>query len=245
MAKQTGYTKRDLKKINVIMGANLKAARKNAGMTQKDVMQEIWGVSTRSNRISEIENGKKDLSVVDLLVFQRIYGQSVDYICGLSCEPEIDMLAGTANHIVSLSHNLIETVTTKFSEVLIEHMKVICKSDHEALVDRSKALCHAVKSEYSERDVSPVVGRATNDVMQVMRVIETKKTLQSKKVETQMVQIMERMDKLDGHRLIRERDEPYQYSMALPCPDMMDVVDNMIVGAGKEDDARFIGVSYE
>ncbi len=243
MAKQTGYTKRDIKRINVIMGANLKAARKNAGMTQTDVMKEIWGVSNSRNRISEIENGKKDLSVVDLLVFQRIYGQSVDYICGLSCEPEVDMLAGTVNHIVSLSHNLIETVTTKFSEVLVEHMKAVCKSDHEALLARSQTLCNAVKAAYPERDVSPSVGRATNDVMQVMRVIEVKQKIQTKKVETQMVQIMERMDEQDGHRLIRDKDEPYQYSMALPCPDMMNVVEDRLVGSHVEDD-RFVGVAY-
>ena len=243
MAKQTGYTKRDLKRINVIMGANLQAARKNAGMTQTDVMKEIWGVSNSRNRISEIENGKKDLSLVDLLVFQRIYGQSIDYICGLSCEPEVEMLAGTVNHIVSLSHNLIEKVTTKFSEVLVGHMKAMCKSDHEALLARSQTLCNAVKTVYTDREVSPAVGRATNDVMQVMRVIETKKAIQTKKVETQMMQIMERMDQQDGHRLIRDRDEPYQYSMALPCPDMMDVVDDRIMGSKQEDDS-FVGVAY-
>lgn len=86
----------------------------------------------------------------------------------------------------------------------------------------------------------PVVERITNDMMQVMRVIETKKAIQIKNFETQTVQIMERMDAQDRHRLIRECDEPYQYSMVLPCPDM-------VVAAGKKDDGRFIfiEVSYE
>lgn len=243
MAKKTGYTKRELKTINVIMGANLKAARENAGMTQIDVMREVWGVTTRSNRMSEIENGRKSLSAVDLLVFQRIYGQSIDYFCGLSCEPEVDMLAGAVNNAVALSHNMIDAVATKLSEVLVEHMKVICKSDQEALLDRSNTLCNAVKSTYSERDVSPVVGRATNDVMRVVQVIEAKKIMQTKKVETQMVQILERTDELDGHRLVKDMNKSYQYAMPLPQPRMMEVVDDRVVGSTEDDDC-FVGVQH-
>ena len=78
MTKRSGYTKRDIKNINIIIGKNLKEARKNAGMSQTDVMRIVWGVSNNRNRISEIENGKKSLSLIDLLIFQDLYSQSLD-----------------------------------------------------------------------------------------------------------------------------------------------------------------------
>ena len=68
------------------------AARKNAGMTQAEVMRIVWNVDNNRNHISEIENGNKDLTLTDLLIFQNLYNQSLDYICGLSVEPELDML---------------------------------------------------------------------------------------------------------------------------------------------------------
>ena len=98
MAKTIEFTERDLVNIRIIIGANLKAARLNAGLTQTGVMNAIYGVSNNRNRISEVETGrKKEITVTELLKFQELYGQSLDYICGLSTEPEMDMLAGSVN----------------------------------------------------------------------------------------------------------------------------------------------------
>ena len=44
--KKIKYSPRDIKNINVIVGLNLAAARRNAGMSQTEVMEAIWGVST-------------------------------------------------------------------------------------------------------------------------------------------------------------------------------------------------------
>ncbi|MFP3490463.1 hypothetical protein R0K20_22960, partial [Staphylococcus sp. SIMBA_130] len=82
-------------------------------------------VSNNRNRISEIENGKKNLTLIDLLIFQDLYGQSLDYICGLSIEPEIDILAGTVNHVVTQSHAIIEMMTAELASVVVDHMKSI------------------------------------------------------------------------------------------------------------------------
>ena len=138
VAKRLGYTKRDVKNINVTVGLNLAAARRNAGMTQTEVMQAVWGVSNNRNRISEIENGKKDLTLIDLLIFQNLYGQSLDYICGLSTEPEVDMLAGTINHVVTQSHCLIEMMASELASVVVGHMKAINQNDHAALLQETR-----------------------------------------------------------------------------------------------------------
>lgn len=232
MAKRSGYTKRDIKNINVTIGLNLAAARRNAGMTQTEVMQAVYGVSNNRNRISEIENGKKDLTLIDLLIFQDLYGQSLDYICGLSTEPEVDMLAGTVNHVVNQSQSIIEMLTGELANVVVGHIKSISKNDHEALLDASKTLCGVVKTEYEAGHASTPIAHAAGTVMRVVRTIEVKQARQSQAIDTQMMQIRERVDKEDRHRLLKDRDQHYQYSIPLPSPKILD-------------DAQVVGVGYE
>lgn len=232
MAKRSGYTRRDIKNINVTVGLNLAAARRNAGMSQTEVMQAVWGVSNNRNRISEIENGKKDLTLIDLLVFQDLYGQSLDYICGLSTEPEIDMLAGTVNHVVNQSHALIEMLTGNVADVIVSHVKSICKNDHAALLDASKRLCSIVREDHKTDSASVEAVMAASTVMRVVRSIEVKQARQAQAIDTQMMQITERVDREDRHRLLKDRDRHYQYSIPLPKPSMIE-------------DAVVIGVSHE
>ena len=229
MAKRSGYTKRDIKEINVTIGLNLAAARRNAGMSQTDVMKAIWGVSNNRNRISEIENGKKNLTLIDLLIFQDLYGQSLDYICGLSIEPEIDILAGTVNHVVNQSHAIIEMLTTELASVVVDHMKSICANDYEALLTRTKELCETIKSDHC---MSEPVTQATREVMHVIRKIEVDQARKINAVDTQMMQIKERVNNEDRHYLLRDRNKNYQYSMPLLKPEMID-------------DTEMVGVDYE
>ena len=42
--KRLGFTDKQLKQIRVTVGRNLAAARKNAGMTQAEVMRIVWNV---------------------------------------------------------------------------------------------------------------------------------------------------------------------------------------------------------
>lgn len=232
MVKRSGYTKRDIKEINVTIGLNLAAARRNAGMSQTDVMKAVWGVSNNRNRISEIENGKKNLTLIDLLIFQDLYGQSLDYICGLSIEPEIDILAGTVNHVVNQSHAIIEMMTTELASVVVDHMKSICENDLEALLTRTKALCNAIKADQYSSGVSEPVAKATREVMHVIRKIEVAQARKINAVDMQMIQIKERVNNEDRHYLLRDRNKNYQYSMPLLKPEMID-------------DTNLVGVDYE
>jgi len=232
VAKRSGYTRRDIKNINVTVGLNLAAARRNAGMSQTEVMQAVWGVSNNRNRISEIENGKKDLTLIDLLIFQDLYGQSLDYICGLSTEPEIDMLAGTVNHVVNQSHALIEMLTGNVADVIVSHVKSICKNDHAALLDASKRLCSIVREEHKADSASVETVVAASTVMRVVRSIEVKQARQAQAIDTQMMQITERVDREDRHRLLKDRDRHYQYSIPLPKPSMIE--DAVVVGVNHE-----------
>jgi len=235
VAKRSGYTKRDIQKINVMVGVNLKAARDNAGMKQWEVMEKVWGVKNKNcNRICEIERGDKSLTLVDLLIFQRLYGQSLDYICGLSTEPEIDMIAGTVNHVVNQSHAMIEALTTQLANVMVEQVKAISKNDHAALLSQAKSLCAIIKTECSRGNASVAVIHSARETMRVIDVIDAKHSRQSKAVATQMTQITERLDDdHDRHSLIRDINKHYQYSLPLPSPNVIEDTDFVGVGYGQ------------
>lgn len=233
MAKKVKYSKRDVKEINVIVGMNLAAARRNAGMSQTDVMKAIWDVSTNRNRISEIETGKKDLTLIDLLQFQELYGQSLDYICGLSVEPEIDMMAGTVNHMVTQSRSMIDMLTGELAGAMVNHLKSICQNDYEALLGIAKELSDVVKSEHKLNRASPDIVKATSSLLSVINYIEAKQARQAKAVNTQMIQVAERIDTQDKHRLLSDRGKAYQFSLPIPSPNQIDPVVDMVVAGGK------------
>lgn len=236
MAKKVKYSKRDVKEINVIVGMNLAAARRNAGMSQTDVMKAIWGVSNSRSRISNIETGKKDLTLIDLLHFHELYGQSLDYICGLSVEPEIDMMAGTVNHVVTQASSMIEMLTGELAGAMVTHLKSICKNDHEALLDQAKKLGEVVRSEHKLKRASPEIVQATSKLLKVIIDIEAKQARQLNAVNTQMIQVRERVDKQDKHRLQSDRNKAYQYSLPLPPPDQMsELIEDAVVVGGYDD----------
>ncbi|WP_010197066.1 helix-turn-helix domain-containing protein [Psychrobacter sp. PAMC 21119] len=233
MAKKVKYSKRDVKEINVIVGMNLAAARRNAGMSQTDVMKAIWDVSTSRNRISEIETGKKDLTLIDLLQFQELYGQSLDYICGLSVEPEIDMMAGTVNHMVTQSRSMIDMLTGELAGAMVNHLKSICQNDYEALLGIAKELSDVVKAEHKLNRASPDIVKTTSSLLSVINYIEAKQARQAQAVNTQMIQVAERMDAQDKHKLLSDRSKAYQYSLPIPSPNQINPVADAVVTGGK------------
>lgn len=214
--KRLGFTDKQLKQIRVTVGRNLAAARKNAGMTQAEVMRIVWNVDNNRNRISEIENGNKDLTLTDLLIFQNLYNQSLDYICGLSVEPELDMLASTVNHVVTQSRAIVEHLTEQFAETITEHMKSICVNDQEALLAEAKQLCRLLKEQEVQKDSQ--IAQSAKSLMSTIRKIESKQARQIMAVETQMMQIKQRLDKEDKHIMLSDLDCDYQYSLPLPEP---------------------------
>lgn len=222
--KRISYTKRDIADINRIVGHNLRKARDSEGIRVSDAMWAIYGVTNNRNRISEIENGHKNLTLIDMLMFQELYGKSLDYLCGLSVEPEVDMLAGTVNHVVNQSQSMIERLTLQVAEVLVGHVKSVSKDNSVALVDCAKNLCGVIKDELDGRLPSPHLSKALRETLDTLRAIEAEQERERRAVETQMVQRCERMDKEDGHLLLSDRKKSYQFSLPLPKPHIIDEV---------------------
>jgi|GEM_PF-1477115 len=223
VTKRIIYTNRDIKDVNEVLGANLRAARNNAGLSQSDVMKAIWGVTDNRNRICEIEKGRKSLTVIEILKFQELYGCSLDYLCGLSVEPELDALAGTVNHVVNQSRDMVDFLTNQMAEVLIGHVKSVSQDNLGALLENAKALCNQIKSDLPAGQIPSIqMAKALRDAQDTIRIIEDEILKQQMAVQTQLSQRMERVDLEDKHHMMLDRRRGYQFSLPLPRPQVID-----------------------
>ena len=84
------YSDNKAKLANRVIGNNLREARKYAGLSQSEVF-EATGI--RKNRLSELENGHTTIDIYTLIILCDLYGCSVDYVVGRSCEPINDIYA--------------------------------------------------------------------------------------------------------------------------------------------------------
>ena len=222
MIKRVFFTKRDVQDINKVVGLNLRAARDNSGMSMGEVMEAVWGVTNNKNRICEIERGKKNLTLVDMLLFQELYGCSLDYLCGLSVAPEVDSLAGTVNHAFNQSQAMIDMLTQNMAGVLVNHIKSVAKDDSLALLDSAKNLVAVIQDELGGKVPSPALSKALRDTSDTVRSIESAQKKQNLAVKTQMDQRCSRIDKQDKHHMMIDKRRSYQYSMPLPKPHVVE-----------------------
>ncbi len=211
-----GYTQQKVKEVYKTLGCNLACARKNTGLSQAEVMQIIWGSKNGArNRISEIENGKAPISLIDLLIFQDLYGQSLDYICGLSVEPELDMIASTTNHIIHQSQSLAESIIETVSEVLVNTLKDVHKSDYIALSSNVKELMKELKKlDNLPANIIDILA----DIISVIRIIDVKQAKNAMAIEAQKDYIKGRIDKQENHKLLTGIKQTCQLSLPLPKP---------------------------
>ena len=95
-------------------------------------------------------------------------------------------------------------------------MKSICVNDQEALLAEAKQLCRLLKEQEVQKDSQ--IAQSAESLMSTIRKIESKQARQIMAVETQMMQIKQRLDKEDKHIMLSDLDCDYQYSLPLPEP---------------------------
>lgn len=61
----------------------LKNARKDAGLTQKQVAKIL---GKNQSFISKCESGERRVDILELKVFAELYGKSLDYFVGISSD---------------------------------------------------------------------------------------------------------------------------------------------------------------
>lgn len=133
------------KRMNKVIGQNLKTARKIANKTTKEVMRAVWGAdpsSSNLNRISEIENGLLAPSHSVLVELAELYGCSLDYIFGLSPEFEQDLAAGKTGLIITAMRETGLDMADSLSRALVRLADNMPPLVGQSLLDASKKCVH-------------------------------------------------------------------------------------------------------
>lgn len=106
---------------SLILGAKLREAREYVGLKQEQVAQHMELPRTA---VSEIENGRRRLSAIELKRLARLYQRSVTWFTGEEAEavvpPDVAFLARTAS---ALSDNDRQELQ-RFAEFLRSRSKV-------------------------------------------------------------------------------------------------------------------------
>lgn len=124
-----------------MMGKNLQKARYLSGLTQIQAMQKIWNRSPKdrnTNRLSEIENGDKLPSIEVVYKLAKLYGVSLDYIFGVSTEPDADLNASKAGFIMNGTHELVHEMMRNFMPMMSRYIATLPRTEAMVLLDAAK-----------------------------------------------------------------------------------------------------------
>ena len=213
------YSKNDCILIDKVIGNNLRVARQNAGYTQSQVMDIIWDDKKSRNRISEIENGKVTIDIYTFLLLVDLYGQSVDFILGRSCEPINDVMAATVNNVKLNLQKYLEPIFEKCTETVIEHIKCIDKDETLELLKVSDDIGHyTFANGVKLAQENPELYKLLHNLMNVTRKIRINEAKRERQMYAQLEAIEHRHDKEDGHLLMSDLLRKQQYTLPLPEP---------------------------
>lgn len=213
------YSKNDCILIDKVIGNNLRVARQNAGYTQSQVMDMIWDDKKNRNRISEIENGKVTIDIYTFLILVDLYGQSVDFILGRSCEPINDVMAASVNNVKLNLQKYLEPIFEKATETVIEHIKSIDKDDNLELLKVCDDIGHyTFANGLKLAQDNPELYKLLHNLMNVTRKIRINEAKRERQMYAQLEAIEHRHDKEDGHLLMSDLLRKQQYTLPLPEP---------------------------
>ncbi|MDO4440558.1 MAG: helix-turn-helix domain-containing protein [Moraxella sp.] len=217
---QKFYTPRQRDDIKKLLGKNLRIARENAGLSQSDVMQRLWGDCKRRNRISEIENGHAEIDLFQFLLFLDLYGQSADYILGRSCEPINDILAAHINNIRLHTKSYLEPIVEQMTACVVGHLTKVDKDEHLMLIDRAKNLSFYLMQHGKElKQDYPVLHQMLLGIEQSVRIIGVNEARRQNQMQAQLDAIAQRHDADDGHMLLSDLGRATQYTLPFPEPE--------------------------
>lgn len=210
------YSGEQVKTVYRVLGNNLARARVSSGMSQMDV-HHATGIT--KNRLSEYENGKAIPDVLTLILLAKIYGCSVDYILGLSCEPFSDVYASHINNVKNNLKHYFEPMLDEMVASVTDVMKKVDKDSHVKLVDSCQNLTNYLAIHGSKiKEFDPILHIllfSINNHMRELRMQEGRKHVQ---MQAQLEAIRERHDRAEGHLMLSDKERVVQLSLPLPEP---------------------------
>lgn len=147
------------------IGKNLAIARRLAGFSQTQVMENVFSLVDQKNRLSEIENGK----MPDTFLLQRLcvyYGVSADWVLGFTAEPDVDRNASRASILFrGLFEAILPTVrsvTMELSSVGAQFIEKMPESEVMDVIESAKSLIKV--STQSSNEIRPELSQLMNAV---------------------------------------------------------------------------------
>lgn len=135
------YQIKDSEQQKRIIASNLRAARKLARMKMDDVAKILYGKHRAGkNRLSEYENAVCIPNLPTLITLADIYGVSLDYIVGLSSEPEPDLDAARAAHIMANMTQIGNGLMEGIARLMAGQVRKAPKGSTVALVEQVRAV---------------------------------------------------------------------------------------------------------
>lgn len=67
-----------------VFGQRIYELRKSSGMTQKQLGEAV-GLSMQA--VNDIEKGRRETTLSKALLFARLFGTTVEYLCGVTDDP--------------------------------------------------------------------------------------------------------------------------------------------------------------
>lgn len=202
------FTTRDRKALRYLLGRNLAAARNHMGLSQNEVARKTQGYFKRDD-ISKIENGNREVSVHELIMLQKIYLCSLDYIFGLSIEPEIEHIPQTTNFVLNQVRNITEALVESIADNVFQHIRPLYKDNGIALLEQAKKLAFNVV----ENDVAMTANARV--LLGIIREIEQLQAKQAIQIEQAVFDVRDRLDADDKHILLKDIDREVQVPLAL------------------------------
>lgn len=183
----------DEQKLWKVIGHNAKKAREFAGLTRGEAQALIFNYKNKemhANRISEIESGNKKIDTKILYKMAVTYQVSMDYIMGLSCDPEFNMAASHNGLLHESMRGMMLEIGDKLTGSLHALMQYFPPFQGEVLNTKAKQLIDAIKPHQHNlvfKSEYPQIIDATYNLLNAVRDFETYKARQCRLIEMQMV----------------------------------------------------------
>lgn len=133
------YQMKDPEQQKKVIASNLRAARKLARMKMDEVAKALYGKHRLGkNRLSEYENAVCIPNLTTLITLADIYGVSLDYIVGLSGEPEPDLDASRAAHIMANMTKIGNGLMEGIARLMAGQVRKAPKGSTVALVEQAR-----------------------------------------------------------------------------------------------------------
>jgi transcriptional regulator with XRE-family HTH domain len=216
---------RDIEQQKKVIASNLKAARKLAKLKMDDVSDLLYGKGKNAkNRLSEYENAVCVPNLATLISLAQIYDVSLDYLVGLSSEPEHDADSAHAARIMASLKMSGNRMMESIARMMALQVRKAPKGCTVALVEQARVVQRFANNVINHTDFmkttpgSANLAKAVAELGKIAGSVEDEMDRQSRVMERAVQDIAIHDEGVNGHLFAwaaPDEDEEAQMSLGL------------------------------